>query len=297
MQNNGFPKHNVSKPENYYSNIHLHFDLDAHNIFANSQKIAMQQILELIQTNNEALLQNMSGTVVDIGCGTGNMLVMLTKDFTFDHIYGVDLSTEMLDIAKNKIPNLITICDSAANIQQHFPKPTVNLLLSHFLFAYLDYKNLLKQFSSITQTGSLLSICSTTSNTFAKTKIDVIQNLPRTIRLIDFLFKVDSQETMKEYSKFMPKDISTLQNEMEQNGYKILKRENIHFTITLKNWRDAWSFFHDGSWFVGVMKQYKINKFKMFLIFSFIKMAGLFKNSNGIFKDDMEIIVITGMKT
>ncbi|HLX53176.1 MAG TPA: class I SAM-dependent methyltransferase [Aquella sp.] len=292
MPDSGFSKYNINKPANYYSTIHNHFDLDTHNIFASSQKIALGQILELIQSNRPF----MAGTVVDIGCGTGNMLQMLIKEFTFGHIYGVDLSTEMLEIAKTKIPNLITICDSAVNIRKYFQATTVNLLISHFLFAYIDYKDLLKQFTGITKEGALLSICSTTSNTFAKTKINVLQNLPRTIRLLNFLFKVNAEETMKDYIKFMPQDLSTLQNEMEHNGYKILKSENIHFTITLKTWRDAWSFFHDGSWFVGIMKQYKINKFKMFIIFYFLKIAGLFKNSNGIFKDEMEVVVITGMK-
>ena len=238
----------------------------------------------------------MSGTVVDIGCGTGNMLLMLIKDFSFEHIYGVDLSTEMLEIAKSKILSLITICDSAVHIQQHFPKPVVNLLVSHFLFAYVDYRNLLMQFSNITPAGGLLSICSTTSNTFARSGDHIIKSSPRMMNMIKALLRVDGPKIMDDYCKSMPQDINTVQNEIEQSGYKILSAENIHFTITLKTWREAWSFFHDGAWFVGVMKQYKVNKFKMFCIFNFLKITGCFKNSNGIFKDDMEIVVLTAMK-
>lgn len=297
MPNRSYLKHSLNNPTDYYSNIHHHFDLDAHNIFANSQKIAMEQLSELTQDSSGPLIQKKLENVVDIGCGTGNMLLMLNGEFKLNHIYGVDLSAEMLEIAKAKIPHLITICDSAANIKQYFEKPNVNLLISHFLFAYVDYRNLLMQYSKITTSGSLISICSTTSNTFSKTGNSFTQNLPRTMRLIKFLFNIDGQDAINSYSKFMPKDINELQDELKQNGYQILNAENIHFTITLKSWKEAWNFFHDGSWFVGIMKQYKVNKFKMFCIFNFLKLAGLFKSSNGIFKDNMEVVVITAIRT
>ncbi|MCE3268559.1 MAG: 2-heptaprenyl,4-naphthoquinone methyltransferase [Burkholderiales bacterium] len=296
MPNSSLSELNSTANVNYYSNIHHHFDLDSHNIFANSQKIAIKQLLGVIHSTAQILPDNNLGVVVDVGCGTGNMLLMLNSYFTCKKFFGVDLSSEMLNIAKSKISNLITICDSAANIAQHFPLPIAGLLISHFIFAYIDYKNLLVQFSKITKPGSLLSICSTTTNTFANTKNDFIKNLLPKMRLIKFFLGIDGQDAINIYSKFMPQNIHDLQIEIEQNGYKIINAENLHFTITLKTWREAWSFFHDGSWFVGVMKQYKVNKFKMFCIFNFLKIAGLFKNSNGIFKDDMEIVVITAIR-
>ena len=43
-----------------------------------------------------------SGTLVDIGCGSGNLLIKIAENFDSLNLIGVDITDEMLDLAKQK---------------------------------------------------------------------------------------------------------------------------------------------------------------------------------------------------
>ncbi len=62
-------------------------------------------------TANEGAAANWAGTragmkVLDVATGTGDMAIMLTKQLTGSHVTGVDISTGMLEIGRQKIARL-----------------------------------------------------------------------------------------------------------------------------------------------------------------------------------------------
>lgn len=275
----------MKKSINYYADIYVHYDSGICNMIEKAQQIALEQLIQ----------QDLSGVVVDIGCGTGNMLYLLIQKFKFDQIYGIDLSEEMLNVARNKIPNLVAICDCATSVQQHFPAPIANVLIFHFLFAYVDYKKFIMQASMVALPRSILSIATTTSNTFSKSTSHVLNNLKRTVSIIKFLCRVNVAKALSDYIKSMPQDLNELQKLVEQSGYEVLNAKSVRIPVILKTWREVWRFSYDSGWFVGGFQQYKVNKFKMFCIFYIFKMAGLL-NSDGYFEDFFEIAIITAIK-
>ena len=48
-------------------------------------------------------------TILEIGCGTGENLLRLSKLFPQAKLTGIDLSTDMLDVARNKLGDNITL--------------------------------------------------------------------------------------------------------------------------------------------------------------------------------------------
>jgi len=47
--------------------------------------------------------------ILDISCGTGELLFKLDKESNKNELYGIDLSNEMLNVARNKLPSQIKL--------------------------------------------------------------------------------------------------------------------------------------------------------------------------------------------
>jgi ubiquinone/menaquinone biosynthesis C-methylase UbiE len=77
---------------------------------------------------------NPQGTIVDVGCGSGNLLIKLAKKFPKHEIIGVDLSDEMLEAAKKRIekkgnPSEIKCTHGSAN-DLPFDENSVDYIIS-----------------------------------------------------------------------------------------------------------------------------------------------------------------------
>ncbi|NJE08733.1 class I SAM-dependent methyltransferase [Thermococcus sp. M39] len=80
-----------------------------------------------------SMIKTKRGRALDLGCGTGNYTIELYKR-GFD-VIGVDLSQEMLRIAKAKIPNVLFIRADAYNLP--FKKEVFDLVLSVTMFEFI----------------------------------------------------------------------------------------------------------------------------------------------------------------
>lgn len=270
--------------------VYAHYDIDKHQILTTSRQIALTQLKQLMTKH---VITKLSGTLIDVGCGTGNIIVELLESFHFSLIYGVDLSAEMLRIAQTKVANLVPICDSASNLNQHFSTPTADLLNLHFLFAYVDYHLLINQAATIVHPGGLISICTTTANSFAAIRLVAIRKFARLIKL---LFKVNLAAIDNDYCALMPKDLASLSTVIENNNFRIVDSARIHINIKLNTWRETWSFIHDSGWFIEALHHYKINKIKAFSLFVLWKLVHLLTLTNSSLEDEMEVIILTAQK-
>ncbi|MDQ5922004.1 MAG: hypothetical protein QG673_2063, partial [Pseudomonadota bacterium] len=81
-----------------------------------------------------------------------------------------------------------------------------------------------------------------------------------------------------------------------KNNFSVYTYEELKIKVSLTSWLDMWNFIHNSGWFIGAIKDYKINKFKAFCLYYLAKICGLFAHTNGKFEDEMTIAVITAVK-
>ncbi len=96
-----FSRHRVINNSYDHGAVHRNFDKDRHHIFANVQQLACWQLQSTLFATTSQLAPILA---IDIGCGTGNMLVAVTKFVNCQKMYGVDLSAAMLSLAKKNYP-------------------------------------------------------------------------------------------------------------------------------------------------------------------------------------------------
>ena len=290
------PRKNVS---NYYASKHIvkHYDADAFSVYNKSYDILMK-FLEA--EYKDELKYAQFNTLLELGCGTGNVLSRVLQGFQFKDVYGLDLSPEMLAVARKKVKNLHAICDSALNVDKHFKNEDVDLIIISFIFAYVDYRKLINYSFNVLKNDGILSIVTTTANSFAWLQ-NVSLKKPSLFAKVIFgivnrLFKLDCQRVCSDFWEFMPQNMDQLTYTLQQNHYSILMKKELRFKVSIETWREAWQFMHNSGWFVGAIKQYKINKFKAFCLFYLAKACGLVSNTSGKFEDEMVVAVITAMK-
>jgi S-adenosylmethionine-diacylgycerolhomoserine-N-methlytransferase len=81
---------------------------------------------------------NPKGTLLEIGCGTGHILKTLARhtDYT---LTGIDLSPDMLEIAKRKLPNEIEIYQT--DLSEYSPDEKYDAVLLSYVFT-LDFSQI-----------------------------------------------------------------------------------------------------------------------------------------------------------
>lgn len=89
------------------------------------------------------------GNVLDVGCGSGDLLASLSK--YFDECYGIDASKSMLEIAKQKGTNFkLTLGD--ANVLP-YPDNYFDYVVSHTTFHHLDLPKALNEVKRVVKSG------------------------------------------------------------------------------------------------------------------------------------------------
>lgn len=128
------PKNNIYK-ENSKKTFNNQAEIYDNTFYGKHAKALYEIVVEKILKLNVK-------SVLDVGCGTGNVLLLLTK-FKEINLYGVDLSEKMLEEAKKKLNNKVElklgdseklpwndetfesiICTDSFH---HYPKPTTVL--------------------------------------------------------------------------------------------------------------------------------------------------------------------------
>ncbi len=78
--------------------------------------------------------------ILDIGCGTGSLLFILSKDKTLE-LHGFDLSEEMLKVAKEKLKNKANLkLISVRKFKENYKKNYFNYIFMSDAFHHLPYQ-------------------------------------------------------------------------------------------------------------------------------------------------------------
>jgi ubiquinone/menaquinone biosynthesis C-methylase UbiE len=89
----------------------------------------LKQVVQQINVKKTAKLN-----ILDVGCGTGNLLMLLRKEYSYANLYALDFSDDMLNIAKAKrIPNVKYI-NADLNDVESLDLPYFDVIIASFVF-------------------------------------------------------------------------------------------------------------------------------------------------------------------
>jgi len=101
-------------------------------------------------------------TIVDVACGTGKMMVSWKKELSksgidYDNLYGVDPSTQMLKVAKNKLKESKFYENRADNLP--FEDNTVDIIsVAYGIRNIIDKEDVFKEFNRVLKKDGILLI-------------------------------------------------------------------------------------------------------------------------------------------
>lgn len=95
--------------------------------------------------------------ILEIGCGTGNILALLQKHYPHAHLHGIDQATAMVEVATQK---LLEATIETGTIETTKPSQCYDLIISASMFHYIENPAVwLKKVSQhLTPSGYLLLV-------------------------------------------------------------------------------------------------------------------------------------------
>lgn len=157
------------------------------SVFEESNRVRIQRIIEKLTLDN-GLRQK--GSILDLGCGTGNILKIAEP--YFENLYGIDVSTHMLSEAKGYCPTANLIKASADMLpfkSNMFDCVSLYSVLHHIY----DADPVLEEIYRVLKNGGVLYTDNDPNSYFVLRKFKWIKEL---------LKPVDVKEKLAEYHKF-----------------------------------------------------------------------------------------------
>lgn len=185
--------------------------------------------------------------VLDLGVGDGAFLQKLKTQMPKGEFTGIDVSEQMLKKASKALP-LTTIEASATDASHYLPHHSQDLVLAHFINAYIPISALFNEAKLLTRANGHFSLITTTYDSFPVAQ----QNLAKFITEESLLSCI-----VGHYYKTIVKNTTVAASEadlletFEKHQFKILTHERIRIPITLNNIDELALFGIEGTWFLN----------------------------------------------
>ena len=185
--------------------------------------------------------------VLDLGVGDGAFLKKLSQGMSGAEFTGVDVSGEMLKRAEQALA-LTTIEASATDVQKFLPPHSQDLVLAHFINAYIPIQALFDSVRALTRANGYFSFITTTYDSFP-----VAQQY-----LADFIAEGTLlSSVVGHYYKSILKNTTVASGEKElfdvfkQHDFEILEHKRFHLPVVLNNIDELALFGIEGTWFLN----------------------------------------------
>lgn len=206
-----------------------------------SHRIAIEQMQQLHLGSKSQF------KVLDLGVGDGAFLQKLRQIMPTAEFTGIDVSSEMLKRARQALP-LKTIESSAAQADKFLPPHSQDLILAHFINAYIPINVLFDEAKLLTRANGYFSLITTTYDSFPVAQ----EQLAKFIAEDSILSSV-----VGHYYKSIVKNttVAASQNELmnafEQHQFEIVEHRRLEIPIVLNNIDELALFGIEGTWFLN----------------------------------------------
>lgn len=185
--------------------------------------------------------------VLDLGVGDGLFLQKLHHVMSQAEFTGIDVSADMLKRAHEKL-TLITIEGSATQASKFLPPHSQDLILAHFVNAYIPIKVLFNEAKLLTRANGHFSMITTTYDSFPLAQ----QRLAEFISEGSILSSV-----VGHYYKSLVKNTTVAANNNElmhafkQHQFEVIAHQRLEIPITINTIDELALFGIDGTWFLN----------------------------------------------
>lgn len=208
------------------------YDRDDLGLLSGARNTAFQQIETYV---SKPLIND----VLDLAVGTGESLMQIKELFPAANRHGIDLSGEMLEIAKTKL-SFNAIHDDVANTGKHFASGGVDLILMHFLTTFIDGNEVVRDTSKLLRSGGYYSIVSSTYEAFPR-----IYELARMMLSDDFIKQANPS----------PMNTDTIASYFSNAGLDIVAVDTFTKPVKFSNFTEFYQFGMNSGFFTHILAQ------------------------------------------
>ncbi|MDX2346234.1 MAG: methyltransferase domain-containing protein [Legionella sp.] len=225
-----------------YNDLAKQYDMaDQFGSITKSHAAAIAQVEQLLP------LMRPDFRVLDLGVGDGAFLKKLQRVLPRAEFTGVDVSEEMLKRAHEAL-DLKTIESSATEVERFLPVHSQDLVLAHFINAYMPMPALFESARKLTKANGYFSFITTTYDSFP-----VAQQY-----LADFIAEGSLlSSVVGHYYKSVLKNTTVAPGKKElleafgEYDFEVLEHQRFHIPIVLND-IDALALFGiEGTWFLN----------------------------------------------
>lgn len=208
-----------------------------------SHAVAIQQI------KNAFLGMKPHYKVLDLGVGDGNFLKKLHQLMPKAEFTGIDISSEMLKRAHEALP-LKTIEGNAIEADRFLPPHSQDLVLAHFINAYIPINQLFDEARLLTRANGHFSLITTTYDSFPLAQ----QQLAEFISQDSILSSI-----VGHYYKAIVKNTTVAANQdvlmsaFHNYQFEIVEHQRLSIPITLNSIDELALFGIEGTWFLNTL--------------------------------------------
>lgn len=183
--------------------------------------------------------------VVDLGVGDGGMLAALASLDLPVTLTGLDVSAAMLQRAATRIP-LATVHAPAQRAAEVLPAHAFDLVLAHFILAYVERRTLLEQARELLAPGGVLSLVTTTEEGGGPFFEGLDRFFLRSRNPLKRLIGKVCQHAIAQ--SHVPKSFEVLEAEIHAAGLVVLRRETMRQHVTFEDAAAAYRFGIEEGW-------------------------------------------------
>ena len=186
---------------------------------------------------------------LDLGVGNGAFLKKLKDYLPNADFTGIDVSKEMLKHAHEAL-SLTTIETSATQASHFLPHHSQDLVLAHFINAYIPINTLFEEAKRLTRSNGNFSIITTTYDSFPMAQQQLANFISEETvlsRIVGHYYKTIVKNTTVAASE------EDLLQAFEQHEFQIIEHQRLHIPITLNNIDELALFGIEGTWFLNTL--------------------------------------------
>lgn len=191
-------------------------------------------------------------SILDLGCGDGSTLEKIQVLFPEAQFTGVDISEKMLEEARHKL-TLKTILSDISRVQDTLPKAAFDLILSHFVLGYIELPVLLDSARQALKPQGLLSIATSTEDSFTSVKNVVRDSCSRVKPLKKFIDYKIRQGIKNSKNRI---DWERLEDVVAEKGFQVVEFETLNVACLFNDAAELFNYIFCGSWGIGELKPY-----------------------------------------